>query len=182
MIGCVLLMLVSLMTLAWTSLRVLFPRQPKLQAMGLFGCTHKTVAVGIPLVETIYADSPLVGLYILPLLIWYTMQLVLGMAAAPYIAAYIIRKEGELAQVTEHQPDDVLEMTKSGAASGTTTDDLALMKHDVAPPSPSDTAGLIDLGSALSETVSKKVENQPVSHADAIMESVELGNVTNDRA
>jgi sodium/bile acid cotransporter 7 len=184
MIGCVLFVLTFLMTLAWTSLRLLFPRQPKLQAMGLFGCTHKTVAVGIPLIETIYHDSPLVGLYVLPLLIWYTMQLVLGTAAAPYIAAYIIRREGELAQATAPQPDNALEMAESGA-SGTAA---------VTAPSPDETTGSIDSGSPSSVTASKQVENQPVlpgldeddgasePHQDAIMESIELGNVTNDRA
>ncbi|KAL3806243.1 hypothetical protein ACHAXA_008227 [Cyclostephanos tholiformis] len=185
MIACVVFMLVLLMTLAWTSLRVLFPSHPKLQAMGLFGCTHKTVAVGIPMIETIYADSPLVGLYVLPLLIWYTMQLLLGTVAAPYIAAYIIRREGELAQATEPQPDNVLEMAESGA-SGT----AANQKHDIAPPSPDETIGSIDSGSATNATASKQVEDQPVfdkddgaseSHPDAIMESIELGNATNDR-
>ncbi|KAL3758350.1 hypothetical protein ACHAWU_005020 [Discostella pseudostelligera] len=103
MIGCVLLVLLFLMGLAWLSMLVLFPKDPKLQVMGLFGCTHKTVAVGIPLITSIYADSPMLGLYVLPLLIWYPTQLVLGTAIAPTLARYVVRKEKELKQ-KEEQP------------------------------------------------------------------------------
>lgn len=186
MIGCVLFVLVVLMTLAWTTLGLLFSTQPKLRAMGLFGCTHKTVAVGIPLIETIYADSPLVGLYVLPLLIWYTMQLVLGTVAAPYIAAYIVRREGELSagRGTPPRPDDALEMAESGGSSAIVDE-----KHDVvAAPSPDETTGSIDSGSP--STPTNEVKDQPVlpglddvdgpseTHKDANMESIELGDVT----
>ena len=34
----------GLMALAWISMQSLFPNQPKLIVMGLFGCTHKTVS------------------------------------------------------------------------------------------------------------------------------------------
>ena len=85
---------------------VLFPNDPKLQVMGLFGCTHKTVAVGIPLITSIYSDSPMLGLYVLPLLIWYPTQLVLGTAIAPTLAKYVVRKEKELKQ-KEEQPAEV---------------------------------------------------------------------------
>jgi sodium/bile acid cotransporter 7 len=98
MIGCVLLVLLFLMVLSWISMLVLFPNDPKIQAVGLFACTHKTVAVGVPLISSIYADSPMLGLYVLPLLIWYPTQLVLGTALAPYLAKYIERREKELNQ------------------------------------------------------------------------------------
>ena len=98
MIGCVLLVLVFLMALAWTSMLVLFSKEPKVQVVGVFACTHKTVSVGVPLITSIYPDSPLLGLYILPLLIWYPTQLVLGTALAPYLAKYVVRKEKELQQ------------------------------------------------------------------------------------
>ncbi len=98
MIGCVLLVLLFLMAFAWISMLVLFPNDPKLQVVGLFACTHKTVAVGVPLISSIYADSPLLGLYVLPLLIWYPTQLVLGTALAPTLANYVERREQELKQ------------------------------------------------------------------------------------
>jgi hypothetical protein len=71
MIALQFFMLCVVMVLAWTCLRVLFRNEPKLQAMGLFGCTHKTVAMGVPLINAIYESNPMVGLYTLPLLIWH---------------------------------------------------------------------------------------------------------------
>ncbi|KAL3764047.1 hypothetical protein ACHAW5_003996 [Stephanodiscus triporus] len=87
--------LVLVMALAWSSLGVLFPGQPRLRAMGLFGCTHKTVAMGIPLINSMYSDiaPALVGLYTLPLLIWHPMQLLLGTAIAPRVAEWVDARE-----------------------------------------------------------------------------------------
>mmetsp|Transcript_9165 Transcript_9165/g.18926 ORF Transcript_9165/g.18926 Transcript_9165/m.18926 type:complete len:422 (-) Transcript_9165:8-1273(-) len=93
MIALQFLILGFVMVLAWFSLRMLFRKEPTLQAMGLFGCTHKTVAMGVPLINAIYEDNPLVGMYTLPLLIWHPMQLVLGTAVAPHVAAYVKTKQ-----------------------------------------------------------------------------------------
>ena len=42
---------------------------------GLFCGTHKTVAMGIPLISTIFeSESDSLGLYTLPLLIYHPMQ------------------------------------------------------------------------------------------------------------
>ena len=38
-----------LAVLSWAFLKLLFPRQPKLQVMGLFGCLQKTVSRGLQL-------------------------------------------------------------------------------------------------------------------------------------
>lgn len=118
MIALQFLMLSFVMVVAWFSLRVLFRGEPKLQAMGLFGCTHKTVAMGVPLINAIYEDNPLVGLYTLPLLIWHPMQLVLGTAVAPHVAAYVKAKEEILQQENDGaktNTDDEMEM---GATDG----------------------------------------------------------------
>lgn len=96
MIALQFVMLVTVMALAWVCLSILFRKEPKLQAMGLFGCTHKTVAMGVPLINAIYESNPMVGLYTLPLLIWHPMQLVLGSGVAPYVANYVKRKEEAL--------------------------------------------------------------------------------------
>ncbi|KAL7520929.1 hypothetical protein ACHAWX_005621 [Stephanocyclus meneghinianus] len=93
MIGLQFLLLCFVMGLAWFLLRMLFRKEPKLQAMGLYGCTQKTVAMGVPLINAIYESNPLVGLYTLPLLIWHPMQLLLGTAVAPHIADYVKRRE-----------------------------------------------------------------------------------------
>ncbi|KAL7549390.1 hypothetical protein ACHAWF_012659 [Thalassiosira exigua] len=118
MIALQLVMLGVVMALAWISLRVLFRNEPKLQAMGLFGCTHKTVAMGVPLINAIYEDNPMVGLYTLPLLIWHPMQLVLGTACAPRVAAYVERREEELLeQRKEHECNTVKEEAKEEVQS-----------------------------------------------------------------
>ena len=79
------------MTIAWYMLGVLFPNQPKLRVMGYNGCSSKTIAVGVPLINAMYATaSPeLVALYTLPLLIWHPMQLLIGSLLAPHMANYV---------------------------------------------------------------------------------------------
>ena len=98
------ILLCSLMTLAWYTLKLLFPNEPTLRVMGLFGCTHKTVAMGVPLINAIYENNPLVGLYTLPLLIWHPMQLVLGSYLAPKLNAWVQSEKERLAN--EHADDD----------------------------------------------------------------------------
>ena len=91
-------MLVLVMILAWTSLGVLFRNEPKLRATGLFVCTHKTVALGIPLINSMYSDAApaLVGMYTLPLLVWHPMQLLLGTAVAPRVAEWVDGREAKM--------------------------------------------------------------------------------------
>lgn len=79
------LCMVSLMTMAWYSLKLFFDNQPGLRVMGLFGCTHKTIALGIPLISAIYHGDPNEGLYSLPVLIWHPMALVVGSLVVPRI-------------------------------------------------------------------------------------------------
>jgi solute carrier family 10 (sodium/bile acid cotransporter), member 7 len=65
MILCQFVLLLSVMIMAWYMLQVSFPDQPKLRVMGFVGCTFKTVAVGVPLVNAMYAQTnpDIVGLY-----------------------------------------------------------------------------------------------------------------------
>ena len=84
------------MAIAWYMLKLLFPDQPKLRVMGLYGCTHKTVAMGVPLINAIYENNPAVGLYTLPLLIWHPMQLVMGTFLSPRLAAFVENEEERL--------------------------------------------------------------------------------------
>lgn len=87
-------LLVGVMILAWFSLAILFKNDPRLIVTGLFACTHKTVAMGVPLIHAIYEADPNVGLYTLPLLVWHPTQLLVGSFLAPRLAAYVKRKEG----------------------------------------------------------------------------------------
>eukprot|EP00559_Dactyliosolen_fragilissimus_P004748 CAMPEP_0184863806 /NCGR_PEP_ID=MMETSP0580-20130426/12581_1 /TAXON_ID=1118495 /ORGANISM="Dactyliosolen fragilissimus" /LENGTH=77 /DNA_ID=CAMNT_0027362345 /DNA_START=944 /DNA_END=1177 /DNA_ORIENTATION=- len=51
------------------------------------------MAMGIPLINSIYDDSPLLGSYTLPLLIWHPMQLFIGSALAPHLMSYVVRNQ-----------------------------------------------------------------------------------------
>ena len=53
----------------------------------LFCCTHKTLAMGIPLITTIYdnGSNNNIGLYTIPLLIYHPSQIVYGSIMAPYL-------------------------------------------------------------------------------------------------
>ena len=92
------------MVLAWYMLKLFFPNDPKLRVMGLFGCTHKTVAVGVPLINAIYEGNPAVGLYTLPLLIWHPMQLVIGSFLTPRLAKFVQREQERLGIATTELP------------------------------------------------------------------------------
>jgi sodium/bile acid cotransporter 7 len=96
------------MFVAWNMLKFMFPNDPKLRVMGLYGCTHKTVAMGVPLINAIYEDNPAVGLYTLPLLIWHPMQLVIGTFLSPRLAAFVEREEERLGlnEVSEEEQAD----------------------------------------------------------------------------
>lgn len=105
MIAFQLVLLISLMCLAWGSM---FWASPKQRVFGIFGCTHKTMAIGILLVDAIFGESPQTGLYALPLLVYHPMQLVLGTMAVPHLAKFVDKK-GESSRVipTRHVSSDV---------------------------------------------------------------------------
>jgi len=89
MIAFIGLSLVILMVAAWYLLALFFRKEIKLRVMGLYGCTHKTAAMGIPLINAIYEGSPALALYTLPLLIWHPMQLVIGTFLSPRLLAWV---------------------------------------------------------------------------------------------
>jgi sodium/bile acid cotransporter 7 len=100
-----------LMVVAWFSLKLVFPNEPKLRVMGLFGCTHKTVAMGVPLINAIYEGDPAVGLYTLPLLIWHPLQLVIGTFLTPRLAAFVKREQERLGIVEDENGNEVAKDT-----------------------------------------------------------------------
>ena len=63
---------------------------------GVFGCTFKTVSLGVPLINAMYEDSPDVAMYILPLLMWYPMQLAIGSILAPRLYQFVQQQVEEL--------------------------------------------------------------------------------------
>ena len=59
-------------------------------------CAICQVAMGVPLINAIYEDDPLIGLYTLPLLIWHPMQLLVGSTIAPRLARFVESEEERL--------------------------------------------------------------------------------------
>jgi len=96
MIAFQFLLMTGTMVLAWYSLRILFRDEPELRVMGVYGCVQKTVALGIPLITSIYQGSPVMGLYTLPLLIWHPMQLVVGSLLVPRLLKFVIAERERL--------------------------------------------------------------------------------------
>ena len=56
---------------------------------GMFCSTHKTLALGIPLITAIYEDYDNVGLYTLPLLIYHPAQIIYGAYISPKLAKMV---------------------------------------------------------------------------------------------
>jgi len=109
------------MIMAWFALKLLFPDKPALRVMGLFGCTHKTVAMGIPLINSIFEDNPAVGLYTLPLLIWHPMQLVIGTMLSPRLASFVER-ENERLGISDEDAEEFDSVVRSRAMSNRAVD------------------------------------------------------------
>jgi sodium/bile acid cotransporter 7 len=84
------------LTLAWTITHIFYRDQPKLRVVGLFGPVAKTIALGIPLIQSLFEHNPRVGVYTLPILIWHPMLLVAGSIMTPFLRNFI---EGEVKRV-----------------------------------------------------------------------------------
>ena len=100
---CQLTALLISMVVAWYSLKFLFQDEPRLRVMGLYGCTQKSVAMGIPLIGAVYENDPRAGLFTLPLLIWHPAQLLIGSALAPRLAEGVEALERHLTLVANSE-------------------------------------------------------------------------------
>lgn len=89
MIVFIALCLSVLMVVSWYLMQVFFRKEVKLRVTGLYATTHKTAAMGIPLINAIYEGNPKIGLYTLPLLIWHPMQLVFGTFLSPRLLKWV---------------------------------------------------------------------------------------------
>jgi len=105
MIALLFVILSGVMLLAWFLLKLFFNKKPKLRVMGLYGCTHKTVAMGVPLINAIYETNSNVGLYTLPLLVWHPMQLVIGSALAPKLSRFVEEQESQMLGNADKESD-----------------------------------------------------------------------------
>lgn len=111
-------------TVAWFCLRLLIPNEPKLRIAGTICSSHKTIALGAPLIASILAgqDLPNEGFYFLPLLMWHPMQLVVGSMFTSKAARWIASEEKRLEEAEGE--------SSSEYATGIDTDDAA-GNHDI---------------------------------------------------
>ena len=64
------------------------------------------VAMGVPLIGAIYENDPNVGLYTLPLLIWYPLQLIIGSLLIPQFRIFVANECQRLNLVETDDGDD----------------------------------------------------------------------------
>lgn len=77
-IAFIFLLQTSLMTLSWYIMKIFFRDEPASRVMGTYGSVSKTIALGIPLILSIFGGSEFESFYTLPILIWHPMALVVG--------------------------------------------------------------------------------------------------------
>jgi sodium/bile acid cotransporter 7 len=99
MVAIILGTLILLMLLSWTTFRIFFRDSTKLRVTALFATTEKTIALGIPLITTMYQRNPNLGLYTVPLIMWYSTQLVVGTLICPKLREWTLREQKRLGQV-----------------------------------------------------------------------------------
>lgn len=111
MVGINFLCLIFIMTASWYLLACLYPRDPGLRIMAFYGIHHKTVAMGLPLLNAIFEGDPKLGVYCLPLLIWHPMQLLLGTFIAPKMKDWSDKEKERLAS---EEPKGEVELKEEG--------------------------------------------------------------------
>ena len=119
----------TFMVISWGTFKFLYPDEPTLRVMALFGSTHKSIATGIPLIKSMYDKDPLIAVYTLPILIWHPMQLVVGSFFSPRLEKWIDREQARLA-THDVTPDDSVDEESPGPDSNTTrADDIAATRN-----------------------------------------------------
>jgi solute carrier family 10 (sodium/bile acid cotransporter), member 7 len=108
----------TFMVISWGLFKVLYPDEPTLRVMALFGTTHKSIATGIPLIKSMYEHDPLIAVYTLPILIWHPMQLVVGSFFSPRLVKWVGREQGRLA-THDVTPDDSVDEERAVPDSNT---------------------------------------------------------------
>ena len=113
MIGINFLTIIFIMTASWYLLACLYPRDPGLRIMAFYGIHHKTVAMGLPLLNAIFEENPKLGLYCLPLLIWHPMQLLIGTFIAPKMKEWSDKEKDRLKGEEEEEAKKYEDLAKN---------------------------------------------------------------------
>jgi len=92
MVGVIGVWVALLMVLAWYVYKYLYRDHPGLRVFAVFGCTHKTISLGVPLIQALYENNTNLALFTLPILVWHPVELILGSIMAPKLEPWT-RKE-----------------------------------------------------------------------------------------
>lgn len=85
-----------LLLLSWRLFALPPSFTPEQRVFALFGSTHKTLSMGVPLLTAMFEGDRRLGIYTLPLLIWHPAQLVIGSALAPRLKEWVEGERGRL--------------------------------------------------------------------------------------
>lgn len=108
MIVIIAVWIVILMAIAWGVFRLLYRDKPEKRVFALYGCTHKTVAMGIPLITAMYETDPRLALYTLPLIVWHPTQLIIGSFCAPRLSKWVEKEKDRLSKKQSDDPGVVV--------------------------------------------------------------------------
>ena len=108
----------SFMAIGWFAFLLLIPNEPELRVMGTICSAHKTIALGIPLIASIFEDSPNQGLYSVPMLIWHPMQLIVGSMLVSRFSKFVATERLRLDN--KSTDDGVSDVSTVGASAPTT--------------------------------------------------------------
>ena len=98
-----LLFQVVLSGIAWFCLGFIVPNEPGLRVMGTICSSHKTLALGVPLISSMVKEgSPNADLYYLPLLMWHPMEIVVGSLLTSKFARWIVSENKRLETFSSH--------------------------------------------------------------------------------
>ena len=86
----------SMMTTTWFVMKYFFRDEPGLRVMGTYGCVSKTIALGIPLILSIFGGTEYESYYTLPILIWHPMALVIGSTLVGRMRKFIASEKERL--------------------------------------------------------------------------------------
>lgn len=107
MIFCQFCLLTGFMGTMWLCLKYFYPDQPKLRVTGTFIAVQKTIALGVPLITSIYGSNPNLATYTLPILVWHPMQLVVGSLVVPKMIRFLERENDRLGHKNSDDEGDV---------------------------------------------------------------------------
>ena len=89
-------LITGLTMLAWFCLGFLVPREPAIRVMGTLCGPHKTIALGVPLIGSIFEGNANEAFYYVPVLMWHPIQLMVGSLFVPRLASYVKSEQARL--------------------------------------------------------------------------------------